>query len=305
MKNTESYNAGSNLLKIMGMVTLAILAMSLLWLVYDLYAYIMIRRMSPGSETYGMITGIGFLVRILLFLSFLMLMTRAFRNGLKPSMTVIVSIITWTIAIIAMFFDFAALEDIGTDYLRYGYSCTGEWIWLFGSLVLRLSFYESLFVLIFSILRNISTFRPSSKPVVDEILFEVTLWVGIISGLTGVAFTTYAFFVLDDFSTGSWLLWLLLFYCGAIILPWLVFTVFRIARLVFRRDPSPYDEKQKQDIAFSGMAAWLASMPLMAIILSVSLGKSSSPVVYLWFPFYLFSTLLVYSVILLKRYRRG
>lgn len=305
MKKADTIKTGSNRLRIITMITMAILVTATLWLFYDFWSYIMIRAKSPESETFGTVTGIGYVVRILLFLGFALMMVRAFRRGTKPTFIVITSIITWTIAFTAMFFDFAALEDIGTDYLENGYSCTGEWIWLFGSLILRLFFYLSLFVLIFSILRDTGTRTPSSAPVVDEIIFEVTQWVGIVSGLTGVAFTAFAFIVLDDFTARSWLLWVLFFYCGAIILPWLAVTVFRIGRLLFRREPSPYDEKQKQDIAFSGMAAWLASIPLMAIILGISLGKSSSPVVYLWFPFYLFSTLLVFSAILLARFRGG
>lgn len=305
MKKAVIIQTGSTRLKIIIMITLGILVLSTFWLFYDLWSYIMIRARSPESETIGAVTGIGYLVRILLLLSFVILMVTAFRRGIKSSLVSLASIITWTIAFIAMFFDIAALEDINTDYLERGYNCTGEWIWLFGSLLLRLSFYVCLSVLIFRILRGIRTYRPSSEPVVNEIIFEVTQWVGIISGLTGVAFTTYAFIVLDDFTAGSWLLRLLVFYCSVIILPWLAITVFRIVRLVFRREPSAYDEKQKQDIAFSGMAAWLASIPLMSIFLAVSLGNQCSPVVFLWFPFHLFSTLLVYSAILLSRYLRG
>ena len=287
------------------MITLAILALATLWLIYDLYSFIMIRAKSPESETFGNLTGIGYLVRIALFLSFGILIFRAFRTGIKPSLIVIVSILTWTIAFIAIFFDFAALEDIGTDYLENGYNCTGEWIWLFGSLILRTAFFISLFLLIIKILKGITNLKPSSTLMVDEMIFEVTQWVGIVSGATGVAFTVYGYTVLDSFAACNWLLWLLLFYCGVIILPWLALTVCRIAKLVLRKRSSPSDEKQKHDMAFSGMTAWLASIPMMAIILGISLGKSTSPDVYLWFPFYLFSTLLVYSAILLARYRRG
>jgi hypothetical protein len=305
MRNSGTIQTAGKHLRIISMITMAILVLATLWLIYDLYSFIMIRGMSPESEILGTVTGIGYLVRIVLFISFGILIFRAFRGGLKPGFTVMTSIIGWAIAIIAMFFDFAALEDIGTDYLEYGYSCTGEWIWLFGSLILRLGFYISMLLLIIRILKGATHFSLLSPIMFDEIIFEVTQWVGMVSGATGVAFTVYGYTVLDSFSASNWLLWLLLFYCGVIILPWLALTVCRISRLVLRKGSSPYDEKQKQDMAFSGMAAWLASIPLMAIILGISVGKSSSPVVYLWFPFYLFSTLLVYSAILLARYRRG
>jgi hypothetical protein len=147
--------------------------------------------------------------------------------------------------------------------------------------------------------------NPSLPGMVDEIIFEVIQWVGIVCGLTGIAFTTYAFVALTDFTVKSWLLWLLTFYSAVILLPWLALTVCRIIRLVLKREPSSFDEKQKQDLAFSGMTAWLVSIPLMAAFLAFSLGKVSSPALFPWFPFYLFVTLLVFSATLPARFRRG
>ena len=120
MKKADTIKTGSNRLRIITMITMAILVTATLWLFYDFWSYIMIRAKSPESETFGTVTGIGYVVRILLFLGFALMMVRAFRRGTKPTFIVITSIITWTIAFTAMFFDFAALEDIGTDYLENG-----------------------------------------------------------------------------------------------------------------------------------------------------------------------------------------
>jgi len=185
-------------------------------------------------------------------------------------------------------FDFAALEDIGSDYLVQGYECTLEWIWLFGSLLFRLVFYIILYRIIFIILRGIRGVTANPPPVVDEIMFEVTQYTGMVCGFIGLAFTLYAYVALGDFTISNWFL---------LIIYWII-RLSRKSRLTL------YDEKQKYDLASSGLIAWLSSIPFMIIILITSLGQSSSPAVYLWFPAYLFFTLLVFSASLLLKYKR-
>jgi len=78
-----------------------------------------------------------------------------------------------------------------------------------------------------------------------------------------------------------------------------------VARLARRKELTLYDEKQKHDIAQSGLAAWLISIPVMILISVLNFDSNDSATAILWFPFYLFSTLLVFSVSLLERYKKG
>lgn len=178
-----------------------------------------------------------------------------------------------------------------------------EWWWLRGSYILRLVFYVFLLVLCIRLLRE--THASTTDSVVDELMFEVTQYVGIACGIIGVAFTIYGYIVLDNFAMRAWLLWLLMVYCLVIILPWFFLIVYWIIRLSRRSELTVYDEKQKQDFASSGLTAWLASIPVMIVILIISLGQASSPTVFLWFPFYIFFTLLVFSASLLLKYKKG
>lgn len=305
MEKAGLFPTARNRLRLTATVTLVLLTFCFLWLFYDLYAYIAIKGKSPDSEAIGRLTGLGFPVRILLFLSFAVLLLRAFRKGFSTGLLPVITIITGTLTVIALFFDFAALDDIGNDYLVHGYKCTGEWYWLFGSLMLRMAFYISLALFIILIMRSQRALTEASGPVVDEALFEATQWVGIVCGLTGVAFTVYAYAVLGDDALKSWLTWLLLFCCAAIIMPWLGLVIYWLIRLAAKTDRTVYDEKQRLDLAFSGMVTWLSSIPLMAVIMIINFGNESTATVHLWFPFYLFISLLIFSATLLTRYRRG
>ena len=291
-------------LRTAALVTLVLLTLASLWLFYDLYAYLEIRAKSPAIEKMSNFIGAGFIIQVLLLFSFALLILNSFRTGFKAGALVITAIIAGTVSAILLVFDFAALEDIGSDYLVQGYECTLEWIWLFGSLLFRLVFYIILYRIIFIILRGIRGVTANPPPVVDEIMFEVTQYTGMVCGFIGLAFTLYAYVALGDFTISNWLLGLLMFYSLAIILPWFLLIIYWIIRLSRKSRLTLYDEKQKYDLASSGLIAWLSSIPFMIIILITSLGQSSSPAVYLWFPAYLFFTLLVFSASLLLKYKR-
>ena len=305
MKQISKNDLTEKHLRSVAVISLVLLVISILWLFFDLYALMEIRAKSPGVEKISDMLGVGYIVRVLLLFSFAILMLKAFKSGVRADALVIACIIAGTVSAISLIFDFAALHDIGNDYLIFGYDCSIEWLWLGGSLVFRLFFYVILCLFILRLMKESGSMVTSGDSVVDELLFEVTQYVGMVCGITGVAFTLYGYIALGEFTVKGWLLWLLLFYCIVIILPWFALIIYWIARLSCRSVLTLYDEKQKQDFTSSGLTAWLSSIPAMILILIVSLRQPSSPVVFLWFPFYLFFTLLVFSASLLLKFKRG
>ncbi len=285
-------------------VTLVLLTISFLWVFYDIYAYLEILARSDNVEMISIFIAIGFVAQILLYISFGIFVLKAFRNGLRSDRLVIVNIIAGVVSAICLVFDFAALEDIGTDYLVCGDECTMEWTWLFSSLAVRLLFYVTTYLLIIRILRGIRSLTPTPKTIVDETIYEVTQYVGIVCGLIGVIFTAYVYVALKDFTMINWLIWLLMFYCLVIILPYFTMIIYWIIRLAGRSEMTVFDEKIRQDIAQSGLTAWLVSIPVMVLIFVSGFGKTPSATMLMWFPFYLFSTLLIFSVSLLERFKK-
>ncbi|MBE0675603.1 MAG: hypothetical protein IH591_13160, partial [Bacteroidales bacterium] len=263
MGQSNSLSGKSKQLQVILFVTLALLTVSFLWIFYDFYAYLEIKSVSDEIDMISNFIGIGFAVRIFLYISFGIFVLKAFRNGLKPGILVIISILTGVVSAICLLFDFAALKDIGTDYLVHGYDCTMEWIWLFGSLAVRLLFFMTVYILIIRILRNIRLLASTGKTIVDEIVYEVTQYVGIVCGLIGVIFTSYAYIALNDFTIRDWLVWLLMSYCIVIFLPYFTIIIYWIIRLAGRREMTLFDEKIRHDIAHSGLTAWLVSIAVM------------------------------------------
>lgn len=292
-------------LKVSAVVTLILLAISTLWIFTDLYIYSEIKQKSPDWHDLRNLIVIGYIVSGLSFISFAVLLYMSFRNGIKTDVLIIFCIITGVISAVNLVFDISALDDISADYLQGGYDCIMEWTWLFLSLIVRLIFFVAGFMLLFRILKKIGSLNAVSKSVADETVFEATQYVGIVCGIIGIAFTTYAYITLKDFAMKNWLVWLLMFYCLIIMLPYFIVIVYWIFRLNRKTTLTIYDEKQKQDIALSGMTAWLASILVMTVLFLFSFGKPASATVFLWFPVFVFTTLLVFSVSVLLRFRKG
>ncbi|MRR20066.1 hypothetical protein EG827_07715 [bacterium] len=290
--------------RIMTIVTLVLLILSFLWIFYDLYVYRDMKSDSSAIGSHDNGIGIGFIFRIMLYIPFALMLLRAFKGGLKSGILVIIAIITGVVSAISVVFDWAALVDIYHDYPD-GLSCTTEWAWLSGSLVIQLAFCITGILLIFNIMKLKRTINTAARPVVDEIVFEITQYIGIVCGFAGLVFTAYANIALDDWEPGNWLIRLILFYSMVIILPYFVLIVYWLVRLARKGDRTLYDEKQKQDLALSGLSAWLVSIPVMVVIFLFNCGNEDSATGFLWLPYYLFSTLFIFSVSLLKRFKKG
>jgi len=285
-------------------ITLVFLILASMWIFYDLYAYSQMRA-NPVSEEFpdnGL--GIGLIIRILLYGSFAFMMFRAFENGLKTSPLTVICTLTGVVSGIAIVPDWAALVDIYHDYRSAG-GCIMEWTWLFISLAVQLTFFISGFLLIFSLMKGKTFATPTAKPAVNEAFFEITQYVGIVCGLAGFAFTVFADVSLQGWKFGSWLIKLLLFYCLAIILPYISMVIFWLLRIARRAEANLYDEKQKHDLALAGLTAWLASIPVMAVVFIFDYADSGSETDSLWLPYYMFSTLSVFSISLLLRFKKG
>jgi hypothetical protein len=304
MEKIDNVSGKKDMLRRLTVLTLVLLIISFLWIFYTLYAFLEIRMRVPFTAILGNLIGFGYIVRVLLYISFTSMILSALKRSSRSNKLMTAGFITCIFSAISLFFEFAALSDIGDDYLVGGYECTLEWTYLFGSLILNILFLVIAFILVIRTLRSRDVSSLSPKSVVDGVIFEVSQYAGIVCGLTGLVFTLYAYIVLRDFSLERWLQWLLVFYSAAIILPYIAIIVYWIVRLIRKKDRTSYDEMQKNYIASSGMTAWLFSLPLMTVIFLLTSFREGLVVTMLWFPFYLFATLLVFSVSLLLRFRK-
>jgi predicted membrane channel-forming protein YqfA (hemolysin III family) len=75
--------------------------------------------------------------------------------------------------------------------------------------------------------------------------------------------------------------------------------------LIREKNPAPYDEKQRHDLAMAGLITWLVSIPIVSIYFLIDNGRMGdiSDMVYL--PLYLFSTLLIFSISVLYNFKKS
>lgn len=93
--------------------------------------------------------------------------------------------------------------------------------------------------------------------------------------------------------------------CFIFIFPYLSMILFWIIKLAFKKNRSLYDEKQKKDLANSGLFTWLMSIPLMSLFMFINLGHARLASGLIAFPVYVFTTLLIFSVSVLFNFKRA
>ena len=127
---------------------------------------------------------------------------------------------------------------------------------------------------------------------VNETLFIVTNIIGMICGAIGLVVT----FVWPQFIVELHL-WEL------ILIPFvLVYVYWDIIRRA-QKTSNLLDEKQVFDMTHAGAATWSLSIPAMVFLFILYEKKVVSGIV--WFPFYLFTSLLIFSTITLFSFRKA
>lgn len=287
--------------------SLVLLIVSLLWLLINLYGYQVIRAKSPSADGYITFIETGFLPALLLYLTFAVMLFFALNRITGLKLLGILSVVTGAVSFMALMFGFAALQDIYRDYLNGNYACTGEWASLYVGTVLHLIFYIIGFITVISLRTKTGKWHSDKRPVSNEVIFEVTQYVGVVCGAVGIVFTLFTLFQIIDknFSAHLWLIRIILIYCLIIFFPYVSVMLYWILMLARKKNLSLYDEKQKHDLATAGLTAWLISIPVMLGIFIPTAFKISWVLSILWFPLYLFVTLLVFSISVLYNFKRG
>lgn len=122
--------------------------------------------------------------------------------------------------------------------------------------------------------------------------FIVSQCLGILTGVTGLAAT----FCLPSLIVESHLMWL-------ILIPFVVVEIYWLLVARVRRTNAVLDEKQDADMARAGGLAMALSIPVMTGFFLWSRGRAVESL--LWFPFFLFTVIFLFSSGVLTAYRRS
>jgi hypothetical protein len=202
-----------------------------------------------------------------------------------------------------MFSDWAALHDIFQDEP----DTSNEWSILKMGLIINFIFYIIGFITIIKIKREVKASGTKRKSVTDETIFEVVQYIGIICSSIGLGLILFVSLVLSHnhhVISRSDIVIMNLF-CLVIFLPYISILLYWIIRFIREENPEPYDEKQKHDLAMAGLITWLLSIPIVIIYFLIDNGRVGEISKMVYLPLYLFATLLMFSISVLRNFKKS
>ena len=285
-------------LKISGIISLLSGIVSFGFLIYNFFAFEYIRskinnleELGDTTEVLALYIGIGLLVSFFFHVSAIFTMTFRFQFSKKITVIGLVTLVAGIISFICIIGDLAALNDIGKEY-RFGLSTTSEWIYLYLALIPHGVFHILMFIILyltFSMLKNQYQPEPVLK---DEIIFIVAQYIGILCGMIGLGFT---FFIVLIRVSPHVLRYILPIYCPFFIIPYGLICFYWIIIKRKERVSEVYDEKQWRDVAKAGLTTLLLSIPCMGLLYVFNYQTMSGTISMIWFPYYMFLILLIFS----------
>ena len=289
--------------QIISLITLILLLISFLWLFYKIYAY---REISENISSFDSIyTGIavGNFLKFILLIFFGILLFRALKNHVRINALAYFAFITGFFTILCMFSDWAALHDI----FQGEPDTSNEWSFLKMGLIINFIFYIIGFITIIKIRREVRTSVTKRKSVIDETIFEVIQYIGIVCSSIGLGLVLFVCLVLSynhHVISKSDIVIVNLF-CLVIFLPYISIILYWIIKLIREENPEPYDEKQKHDLAMAGLITWLLSIPFVMIYFLIDNGRMGEISKMVYLPLYLFATLLMFSISVLHNFKKS
>jgi hypothetical protein len=290
-------------IQIISLITLILLLISFLWLFYKIYAYREISESISSLDSIYTGIAIGNFLKFILLIFFGILLYQTLKNNVRISSLAYFIFIPGFFTILCMFSDWAALHDI----FQGEPDTSNEWSFLKMGLIINFIFYIIGLITIIKIRREVRTSLTKRKSVIDETIFEVIQYIGIVCSSIGLGFILFVCLVLGHnhhvISKSDIVITNL--FCLVIFLPYISIILYWIIKLIREENPEPYDEKQKHDLAMSGLITWLLSIPTVIIYFLIDNGRVGEISKMVYLPLYLFATLLIFSISVLRNFKKS
>jgi hypothetical protein len=239
--------------------------------------------------------GIGLLLALLFCLLAVYRIIRFSARAQRLSLFHLLALAGGVLALLFIFGDIALLGDIGNQY-EEGLA-QPEWTVLYMVMAFQLVAIAGLVYAILFTLRNGDQAGPVAR---DSSVYLIVQFAGVICGLVGLALTVLNFF----FPRPLWMVQAQIIPTLIVVLaPYALIAIFWAAVKLRERSGEWFDEKQRQDIGASSFLALALGAAGMGLFYFLSLDDLSGMVSVLWFPFYAFLSLLVFSASNLYRSR--
>ena len=254
--------------------------------------------LAPAAD--GMVTyvGIGLLWALVFLLLALYQMARAAIRAQRLSLFHLIVIAGGVLALLFVFADVALLNDIGKQYAA-GLS-QPEWTILYLVMAFQIA---AILGLTAAIVRTVTTVRGDDRAGLvarDNSVFLLAQYVGAICGAFGLALTVLNFF----YRRPLWMVQAHIIPTLIVVLvPYALLVAFWVVVKLREGGGEWFDEKQRQDIGASSFLALTLSAAGMGLLYFFSLDRLTGMVSVLWFPFFAFLVLLLFSASNLYRSR--
>ncbi len=211
---------------------------------------------------------------------------------------------TGTVSLLMLLGDFALASDISKEYL---FGLPGEFNILFFSQALHFVFYILMIVLL--ALTRKSILKKSEEVVLkDDSIFINAQYIGILSGISGlILITIFSVLSLTVYPLPPWAIDAGVIVISLVaVIPYVLIVLYWLVIKLNESISGWYDEKQYQDITRASLVTLIASVIIMALIFIAQYFVSSLNFFNeIWFPFYIFLVLLLFSASTLYFNKKG
>ena len=303
------FKLNKKIIRVFTIAALSLGVLSLLWLVYDYFLYKQLKPVMLSFDELGNLEQMAefvwlsyqfmFMVHIIAGIT-LLLHLRYFRVIRLINIIIVILGIT---SFLAVFSDWAILGDISKEY-EAGWDTSGEWPILYILLGIHAVFLLLLtgtFVgVLLRLKKNDGEEMAMQK---DEMVFTTAQYVGLICGVIGLVWTVFALVMSQRLPVSYYHMLatsiMILVPYGLIVLYWFI--------LKSREKIGDwYDEKQSRDVYRSGFITLVVTIPVMlALYLVIHNDALFTRGEYFWFPFLIFTSLTLFSVLTLIHYQKN
>jgi hypothetical protein len=278
-------------------VSLAAGILSWIWLLLNLPALIRIKQRIPNAEEYGNFIFLGLIASFCFHIFAFIALFKIFRFHKNLSHFGKITLLAGVVSSISIFFSWTALTDIGHDFLS-GILNTPEWTAVFSGWGINMIFYALFALLVIQSLLALRQKQELEIPVRSESLFLTIQYAGLCCSIIGLGFIVLGIYM--KIPSRIWT-YILVPYCILILFPYGIFLISWVLHNRKECISDWYDEKQIRDMLRASAFALFFSIPGLGLVFLYQI--ISGNITFVWFPFYIFLILFLFSSKIIHNFR--
>lgn len=279
---------------VMGIAALTLLLLSIAVLETLRPKMVIFQPLTASEEWLLNVVGVGLLITLAYCVLASVRIIRYSVRSQHLSLFHLTALASGTLTFLFVFADVALISDIGKQY-QHGLS-QPEWIILYIVVALQMLAVAGL-VYVVGFTLDASDDEASISH--DSSVFLVTNVVGVLSAGTGLAFTVLNFFFPRPLQM---IRQQMIPTLVVVLIPFVTMTIVWAVVVMVKRQ-AWLDEKQRTDVGAAAAVTLVASTVMMGLLYGMGFVQESGMVSVLWFPYFLFFAITIFTASVLYRSR--